>query len=392
MIHGVPGFRAAGISCGCKASGALDLALIASDRPAAAAGLFTQNQVPGAPVRVSKEHLHGGKASAIVVNSGVANVATGARGLRNTRRMCDRVAAELGLRASQVQVASTGVIGPQLPIAKIDQGIRIAADALSPRGFSKAARAILTTDNKPKLAGFQSRKFSLLGMAKGAGMIQPRMATMLCYLVTDVAATPAFLRSALCEAVEPTLNAVTIDGETSTSDTVLLLANGVAGNRPLTSRSPGAVGFRKALRALCEELTVKLAEDGEGVTKLCDVRVRGASSDAAAEKVARSVANSALVKTALFGSDPNWGRVVQAVGAAGVRLRPDRLGIRFSGVPLLRRGRPLESKAALRDAQRAMRRKRVSIEIDLGSGRGTAHLLTTDLSYEYVRINAEYTT
>lgn len=392
MSARVPGFRAAGVSSGAKPSGALDLALIASDRPAAAAALFTQNEVPGAPVRVSKEHLRSGRAQAVVVNSGVANVSTGARGLRNARKMCDWTAAALGLAREQVQVASTGVIGPQLPIERIEKGIQLASESLSLGGFSRAARAILTTDTRPKLASLQTRRFSLLGIAKGAGMIQPRMATMLCYLVSDVAATPAFLRSALREAVAPTLNAFSIDGETSTSDTVLLLANGAAGNRPLNSRSPAAAGFRRALRALCEELTEKLAADGEGVTRLCDVVVRGASSNGAAERVARSVGNSLLVKTALFGADPNWGRVVQAAGAAGVRLRPERLSVRFGGVPLLRRGTPVETKDALRRAEREMRRKRVSIEVDLGQGKGSAQLLTTDLSYEYVRINAEYTT
>ena len=392
MSARVPGFRAEGVSSGAKPSGALDLALIASDRPAAAAALFTQNEVPGAPVRVSKEHLRSGRAQAIVVNSGVANVSTGARGLRNARKMCDWTAAALGLAREQVQVASTGVIGPQLPIERIEKGIQLASESLSPGGFSRAARAILTTDTRPKLASLQTRRFSLLGIAKGAGMIQPRMATMLCYLVSDVAATPAFLRSALREAVAPTLNAFSIDGETSTSDTVLLLANGAAGNRPINSRSPAGAGFRRALRALCEELTEKLAADGEGVTRLCDVVVRGASSNGAAERVARSVGNSLLVKTALFGADPNWGRVVQAAGAAGVRLRPERMSVRFGGVPLLRRGTPVETKDALRRAEREMRRKRVSIEVDLGQGKGSAQLLTTDLSYEYVRINAEYTT
>lgn len=343
-------------------------------------------------MRVSKEHLRSGRAQAVVVNSGVANVSTGARGLRNARKMCDWTAAALGLAREQVQVASTGVIGPQLPIERIEKGIQLASESLSLGGFSRAARAILTTDTRPKLASLQTRRFSLLGIAKGAGMIQPRMATMLCYLVSDVAATPAFLRSALREAVAPTLNAFSIDGETSTSDTVLLLANGAAGNRPLNSRSPAAAGFRRALRALCEELTEKLAADGEGVTRLCDVVVRGASSNGAAERVARSVGNSLLVKTALFGADPNWGRVVQAAGAAGVRLRPERLSVRFGGVPLLRRGTPVETKDALRRAEREMRRKRVSIEVDLGQGKGSAQLLTTDLSYEYVRINAEYTT
>ena len=392
MSYRVQGFRAAGVACGIKPSGALDLALVVSDRPAAAAGVFTTSRFPGAPVVLSKRHLRGRRAQAIVVNSGISNVATGAAGMRDAERMAAVAGGVVGIPAEHVQVSSTGVIGQRLPIRKIERGIRAAGGKLRANGFRTAARAVLTTDTRPKLAQVETRSFSLVGFAKGAGMIEPNMATMLAYLATDLAVEPGFLRAALREAVEPSFNRLTIDGEMSTSDTVLILANGAAGNRPLGARSRGAGSFRRALAEVCHELVAQLAADGEGVTRLADVQVRGARSEREALIIARKVANSVLVKTALFGADPNFGRIVQALGAAGVPLQPARVGIRIGGVELLRRGAPSGGAAALRRAERAMKRERVPIEIQLGLGRGQARVLTTDLSYEYVRINAEYTT
>ncbi|MEE9279742.1 MAG: bifunctional glutamate N-acetyltransferase/amino-acid acetyltransferase ArgJ [Myxococcota bacterium] len=392
MAYRVAGFRAAGVSCGIKPSGALDLALIVSDRPANAAAVFTRNRFPGAPVQVSRRYLRDGRARAVVVNSGISNVATGEQGLRNAREMCRATADALGLRASDVQVASTGVIGSQLPIQRIARAIPRAARELSASGWSRAARAILTTDIRPKLVQVTRRGFSLLGLAKGAGMIMPNMATMLAYIVTDLAVERAFLKTALREAVDPTLNRLTIDGETSTSDTVLLMANGAAGNRPLGPRSARAREFRRALAELASGLTEKLALDGEGVTRIARIDVRGAKSDRSADRVARKVGNSLLVKTALFGADPNWGRIVQAVGAAGVAFSPRQLGIRIGGAELLCRGTEVESAQARRRAERAMRRKRVEIDISLGAGPGRASILTTDLGHGYIRINSEYTT
>ena len=392
MAYRVAGFRAAGVRCGIKPSGALDLALFVSDSPANAAAVFTRNRFPGAPVRVSRAHLRDGRARAVVVNSGISNVATGAVGLRNARAMCRQAAEELGLPPKDVQVASTGVIGNQLPMELIAPGIRKAARALSATGWSRAARAILTTDTRPKLAQVTRRSFSLLGFAKGSGMVMPNMATMLVYMVTDLAVESAFLSDALREAVDPTFNRLTIDGETSTSDTVLVMANGAAGNRPLARRSAGADDFRKALAELSSMLTEKLALDGEGVTKIARIHVRGARSDRAAQQIARSVGNSVLVKTALHGADPNWGRIVQAIGAAGAVFSPERVGIRIGDAELMRQGTALESTTALRQAERAMRRKKIEIEITLGSGPGDASILTTDLSHGYVAINSEYTT
>jgi len=388
----IPGFRAAGIACGIKRDRALDLALIASDRPTAVAGVFTTSQFPGAPVRLSRSRVRRGSARAVLVNSGIANVATGAAGVAAARSLTRETARALGVPAVEVLTSSTGVIGWPLPVERIQAGIPEVVRRLSPTGWNAAARAILTTDTRIKLAQRAPRGFALGGIAKGAGMTMPKMATMLAYLATDLAVEPAFLREALTEAVGTTFNAFTIDGEMSTSDTVLLFANGARGNRPLGSRSPRARAFRSVLEEVCTELVEKLARDGEGVTRLADVIVTGARRERDAERVARSVANSVLVKTALFGADPNWGRVVQAVGAAGVRLRPERIGIRIAGVELLRGGEPVGGEAALRRSERGMRKRRVAIEISLGAGRARAQILTTDLSYEYVRINAEYTT
>jgi glutamate N-acetyltransferase/amino-acid N-acetyltransferase len=388
----VPGFLAAGIACGIKPSGKPDLALIVSDRPAAAAAVFTTSRFPGAPVVVSRSHIRSGVARGAIVNSGVSNVANGARGIADAREMAALLAHEIGARPREVQVASTGVIGRKLPMEKLRAGVPRAVAALSPRGFENAATAILTTDNVPKLVHTRARGFALAGMAKGAGMIMPRMATMLAFIVTDLAVEPAFLRTALRDAIGPTFNGLTIDGETSTSDTVLVLANGAAGNRPVTAGSARGKEFARALLELSRELCYRLARDGEGVTKLATVDVRGARSDADADRVARSVANSALFKTALFGGDPNWGRIVQAIGAAGVRLSPAQVDVRIGGVQMLRSGEPTGGATGLRRAERAMKKKEVPVEISVGKGPGRARMLTTDFSYEYIRVNAEYTT
>jgi len=388
----VRGFRAAGIACGIKPSGKPDLALIVSDRPAAAAAVFTTNRFPGAPVVVSREHIRRGRARGVVVNSGVSNVANGARGVRDAREMTALVAAAIGARPREIQVASTGVIGRLLPMDKLRDAIPRAVESLSERGFERAAEAILTTDNVAKLVHRRGRGHSLVGMAKGAGMIMPRMATMLAYLVTDLAVEPALLRRALRHAVDATFNSLTIDGETSTSDTVLVLANGAAGNTPIGVGSARARDVERLIADASAELCERLARDGEGVTKLATVAVSGARDDREADRIARSIANSALVKTALFGGDPNWGRIVQAAGAAGARLTPGRVDVTIGGAQLLRGGEPTGGVTAFRRAEKAMKQKQVAIEVSVGRGRGRARILTTDLSYEYVRVNAEYTT
>lgn len=392
----VPGFRAAGVACGIKASGKLDLALVASDVPAAAAGVFTRSTVVGAPVLVSRAHVARGRARVIVANSGCSNVAMGARGVRDAESMAAAAARAVGCAPAEVLVASTGVIGQPLPLAKVRRGVRAAAAALAPGGLADAARAILTTDRVPKLAERRVRvgrtTVTLAGMAKGAGMIEPNMATMLAFLVTDAAIAPPALRALLREAADASFNRLTIDGETSTSDTALLLANGVAGNAPIVrAGGPAARAFAAALEDLCVELVRALARDGEGATKLVTVRVRGARTPAQAERAAKRIANSVLVKTALFGGDPNWGRILQTVGAGRIELDLARAEVRWAGVPVFRGG-GAAGPGSRRRAGAAMAGPELEIAVDLARGRAEATVWTCDLSYEYVKVNAEYTT
>lgn len=391
----VPGFRAAGVHCGVKARG-LDLALLVSERPAAAAGVFTRSSVVGAPVVLSRDRVRGGRARAVVANSGCSNVAMGERGVRDARAMASAAAAALGVAEREVLVASTGVIGEPLPMPRVRAGIRKASAALAPGGLGRAARAIMTTDTFAKLASARfevaGRPITLAGIAKGSGMIEPDMATMLSFLLTDAEVSPAFLRTSLRAAVAQSFNRVSVDGEGSTSDMALLFANGAAGNRCLAGpRSPGAGAFREALDAVTGELARDLARDGEGATKLVEVRVRGARSRPQAERAARRIANSLLVKTALFGGDPNWGRILQTLGAGRVEMRLSRGRVRLCGITVFRDG-VATGPAARRRAADRLRGGEIEIEVDLAAGSKEARLWTCDLSYDYVRINAEYTT
>ncbi len=391
----VPGFRAAGVHCGIKDEG-LDLALIVSDRPAAVAGVFTRSTVVGAPVELCREHVRSGRARGIVANSGISNVAMGARGRRDAHAMARCAAAALGAEPQELLVASTGVIGEPLPMPRVRRGIREAAQGLTEAGLPAAARAIMTTDTFPKLAMVRARvggrDVTVAGIAKGSGMVEPDLATMLAFLITDAAATPTFLRRALREAVATSFNRVTVDGETSTSDSVLLLANGAAGNAVLRgSKGAGARRFAVALGEVATDLARDLARDGEGATKLVTVRVAGARNTREAERAARRIANSALVKTALFGGDPNWGRILQTLGAGRTRLNLDRTVVRLAGVTVFRHGASAGAAARRRAAAR-MGAAEVEVEVKLGAGRASAVVWTCDLSYDYVRINAEYTT
>jgi len=392
----VPGFRAAGVRCGIKKAG-LDLALFVSDVPAAAAGVFTRSSVCGAPVALSRERVRRGRARGVVANSGCSNVAMGAAGARAAAEMARLAAQALGCAPEEILVASTGVIGRPLPIAKLRAGLPEAAAALSPAGFGRAARAIMTTDTFPKLATARARigarTVTVGGIAKGSGMIEPDMATMLAFLFTDAAIAPPFLRAALREAADATFNRVTVDGETSTSDSVVLLANGLAGHALLRGPASGGAGrFETALGEVAESLARDLARDGEGATKLVTVSVSGAARAAEAERAARRIANSLLVKTAVFGADPNWGRILQTVGAARVKLRLGRTRVDLAGVTVFRHGAPTGPAAVARAAARLRRSRDVEIAVDLGAGRAAARVWTCDLSYDYVRINAEYTT
>jgi glutamate N-acetyltransferase/amino-acid N-acetyltransferase len=392
---GVPGFRAAGVRCGIKKRGP-DLALIAADEVATAAGIFTRSTVVGAPVELSRARVRAGRVRGVVVNSGCSNVAMGARGRRDAIAMADAAARAIGARGEQMLVASTGVIGQPLPMAKIRRGIADAAQALASDGLGDAALAIMTTDTRPKHASttawIDGRAVTIAGIAKGVGMIEPNMATMLAFLLTDAAASPAFLRAALREAADRSFNRLTVDGEGSTSDTALLLASGCAGNAQLRSaRSPGARRFIDALSGVATSLARQLARDGEGATKLVLVTVVGARTDGDAERAARRIANSLLVKTALFGGDANWGRILQTIGAGRIALRLARTTVRLGGVVVFRNGASAGPAARAR-ARTALAGEELKIEVDLGLGSGAAQIFTCDLTYDYVKINAEYTT
>ena len=393
----VPGFRYAGVHCGIKAEpSALDLALIESEVPAAAAAVFTRSTVVGAPVEYSRAVAKTGRARAIVANSGISNVAMGARGQRDARAMAAAAAEAVGCTAKEVFVASTGVIGEPLPMARIRRGVKKAAAALDSGGLREAGEAIRTTDTFAKLASERAivgrKNVRLAGIAKGSGMIEPDMATMLSFIVSDVAATPAYLRGALKRVADQTFNRVSVDGEGSTSDSVILLANGRADNATLRSAtSPGARRFEATLFDVAEELARMLARDGEGATKLVTVEVSGAANPAEAERAARRIANSMLVKTAIFGGDPNWGRILQTIGAGRVRLALPRVEVKLCGVPVFQGGASAGA-AARRRAEKGLASDEVEIAVHLAAGRSRARVWTCDLSYDYVKINAEYTT
>jgi glutamate N-acetyltransferase/amino-acid N-acetyltransferase len=390
------GFLAAGVKCGIKASGREDLAIVACEHDAAAAIVTTRNQVIGEPVRYCRRMLPRGygRVRAVVINAGCANVCTGPAGYRDAVTMAHQAARLLGTAARKVLVASTGIIGHRLPMARIHAGITAAAGSLG-RGHDAAAlRAIMTTDTRPKHAVVRTviggKTVTLAGMIKGSGMIAPSMATLIGVLTTDAAIAPRPLHQALTAAVDSTLNAVTIDSDTSTSDTVFLMASGDAGHKPLAPGSAGYRAFCAALGEVCGRLARAVAADGEGATKLIEVTVTGARSAAQAQAAAKSVANSPLFKCAVHGGDPNWGRIAVALGKSSATVKPDLLTLRIGGAMVFRRGRPSGFRPAA--VQRHLKGKTVTVECDLGLGRGRYTAITCDLSREYVTINAEYTT
>ena len=389
------GFRAAGVACGIKASGGLDLSLLVSDEIASAAGVFTTNLAKAAPVLLSQDHLaqSGGRSRAVVINSGCANACTGADGHDHARAMAALTADAVGCDPSTVLVASTGVIGVKLKIGNIERGIVDAVSQLSMSNGAAAARAIMTTDPFPKESAIEvssgdGRSFRVGGMAKGSGMIEPLMATMLGVVTTDAAVAPALLQRALKAAVDDTFNAITVDGECSTNDCVFALANG-AGGVELTERDwPLLVG---SLRAACEPLAVGIVRGGEGATKLVTVRVTGAASDQDARRTARAIANSPLVKTAIHGGDPNWGRLIAVAGRAGSAFNLEKAVVRIGPLTLFADGTPYDERAA--QAADYLQGREIDVEVDLGTGgQGQSRMWTCDLSAEYVRINAEYRT
>jgi glutamate N-acetyltransferase / amino-acid N-acetyltransferase len=380
------GFVAAGVHAGIRRS-RLDLAIVRSSVPAVGAGLFTANRVQAAPVLVSKAHLAQARPQAVVINSGVANAATGRQGELDALATAARAAHLLGLGAEQVLVLSTGVIGAKLPMDRLLGGLAVAAGSLSAQGGAEAAEAILTTDTRPKEAIVVRRGFTVAGMAKGAGMIHPQLATMLAVVTTDYPLGPADAHGFLRRAVGGSFNRISVDGECSTNDAVILLANGASGidRTPTSDRE-----FAEALGEVCADLSEQIVADGEGATVLLEIEVRGAASAGEANAIARRIATSPLVKTAAFGRDPNWGRILAAAGSAFcaggfAQVAVDLLTLRLNGVVVFDHGEPTGAEVSLGGAVGR-------IELDLGLGSASAAYLASDLTYDYVRINAEYTT
>ena len=380
-------FVASGVHCGIRKKERLDLSLVRSLVPATGAGMFTTNRLIAAPVIVSREHLDLAQPQAVIANSGVANAATGERGVLDARATAAETARVLGLDAEEVLVLSTGVIGEPLPLANVISGTRAAATALSAAGGCDAARGIMTTDTQPKESVAHGAGFTVGGMAKGSGMIHPRLATMLAVLTTDYPLAEGEATAFLRPAVDASFNAISVDGECSTNDAVILLANGASS----VERTPASdEGFALCVRSVCAELARQIVADGEGATVLAEIAVRGAASADEARAIAERVATSPLVKTALYGHDANWGRIAAAAGSARfnggfAELDPDRLSIAIDGVPVLVEGRPSGDTPVLTDGG-------CEIELDLALGGGVARYLTTDLSSDYVTINAEYRT
>lgn len=391
------GFLFSVAEAGIKKPGRPDMALIYSEAEASAAGTFTTNRVKAAPVRLDMKRIRSGRARAIVVNSGNANACTGAMGMRNAEEIAALAGAGLGVPESLVYVCSTGVIGVQLPMDRMRPQIGKMAEAMASNpggaGIEDAARAMMTTDTFPKLASRRlrigGREGTISGICKGAGMIEPRMATMLAFIMTDIAVGKTALKAALREAVENSFNRVTVEGDTSTNDTVLALANGMLGNREITTRSRYFRAFKTALSAVTYELSRMIAMDGEGATKLIEIELLGAKTDGQARKAAFTVANSVLVKTALYGRDPNPGRIMAALGRAGIEFREEKIDIHIGGAKVISRGLLTDRLA---EAREALKGREVRITIDLRSGRAGAKVITCDLSEEFVRLNAQYTT
>lgn len=388
------GFTAAGVKAGIKKSGNLDVAVIYTKTQAVVAGTFTQNKVAAAPVYVSKEVVVTGTAHAIVANAGCANACTGQQGLDDAHKMAQIAADELGVNADDVIVGSTGVIGVNLPMDKLEAGIKDAVANLSADGSGNAGRAIITTDTHSKSVTCEfelSGKTVRMGaIAKGSGMIRPNMATMLCYITTDIAIDQTLLQKAVSGCVEKSFNMISVDGDMSTNDMVIVLANGEANNAKITEENADYQIFFDKLMMLCTELAKQIAADGEGASKFLTINVKGAKSFADAKTVGMAIANSPLVKTAFFGEDPNWGRVICAVGYSGADMVPEKTVVKFGGITIFANGTgaTYDEKALAH----VMKEKDIVIDIELNMGQEDATVWSCDLSYEYVKINGEYHT
>ncbi len=395
-ITGSKGFLAAGVHCGIKKSGKPDLGLIVCPAGTKAAAVFTTNKIESAAVQVSKKHIKSRNISAVVVNSGNANACTGKAGIKNAIKMCSETAKHIEADPHNVLVASTGIIGRQLPIEKITAGISKVAAQLSNSASAGLdfAKAIMTTDTKPKQAvrriEISGKKVTIAGAIKGAGMIAPNMATTLCFITTDVAITKPLLSKALKTAIGNSLNKLTVDGHQSTNDTAIILASGLAGNRPIVSQCPRYKRFASALADLCDDLVRQMALDAEGTTRMFKVVVKGAATKADAAKAARAVADYPLVKCAVHGGDPNWGRIICAVGSAGVKLNPNKLCCKLGSITVLKNGKPAGFDR--KKASKIVSQIEHTITVDLGAGQTSDFCYGCDLSKEYVAINADYHT
>ena len=392
------GFRFAATACGLKKTGALDLAMLSSDVTASAAAVFTQNLVVAAPVLVSKQHLKSskGRMRAVVVNAGNANCATGTEGHAAAVKTVAETARRLGCLPHEVFVCSTGVIGVPLPLEKILRALPVVARHQRPsaRSFAELSLAICTTDTRPKTATssfkMAGKRVHIVGCAKGAGMIHPNMATMLAFLATDAAMAPPLLQKTLRDVTLRTFNAISDDGDTSTNDSLIILANGAAGAPRIQAGSSAHRGFTKALEEVCRSLALQIVADGEGAQRVIEIEVRGAKTEMIARRIAETIATSPLVKTAFAGGDPNWGRIFAAAGRAGVSFDPSLVDIKMAGIPVLRRGQPLDFNE--RAASNKLLGSHVPLVVDLHAGKALARYWTCDFTAEYVRINASYRT
>lgn len=387
----VPGFRLAGVAAGIKANGKPDLGLILADAAVSTAAVFTRNRVQAAPVTIARRRVKKGRARAILVNAGCANACTGEPGIAAAERATAAIAEALGIGAAEVIPASTGVIGALLPAEKIVAARAALIEALAPDGGDAFARAIMTTDQWPKIASTElplgRGRARVMGIAKGAGMIHPDMATTLGFVITDAGAPPALLKEILRRAVDSTFNAISVDGDTSTNDTIVVMASGRAGTVRAGSKQARALG--EALTSVLGALGESIVRDGEGARHLARIEVRGLGDDRAARAVARTIATSPLVKTALHGRDANWGRILAAAGRAGVPFDPERAEIRIGNETIVRGGMPIGREAEAR-AARILQAPEYTIEVVLGEGKGRARYLTCDLGPDYVAVNANY--
>ncbi|MBN1905538.1 MAG: bifunctional glutamate N-acetyltransferase/amino-acid acetyltransferase ArgJ [Deltaproteobacteria bacterium] len=387
----IKGFKAAYTACGLKKNNAYDIALIYSETPAVSAALFTTNRVKAAPVILSMENIVNGSARAIIVNAGNANACTGEEGLRNARETIRMVAEGLNILPAEVLIASTGVIGAQLDMKKIEKAIPELVKNLDPSGINGVVKAIMTTDSFPKVSTFSGSvkgvEYHIMGIAKGAGMIMPNMATMLCFIITDINISRPLLKKALAEGVNDSFNKITVDGDTSTNDTVFVMANGKARNDEPDEASFNE--FKKGLTRIMYDLAKMIVKDGEGATKVIHINVKGASSSHDAKSAARTIANSSLVKTAFYGEDPNWGRIMAALGRSGIEMKENMVDILIDDIKIVKGGLG-QGVEREKEAAAIMKNPEIFLTVELNIGEFSDWITTCDLTHDYVSINADY--